>query len=748
MEASSTNPSQDETDSPQYAELQARYDALQLRVTRFSVVEQKLIEVQARLDTEIGHFGRLNAFSNAAIKANTDQEFAELVTEAALDLFEQEFGVFWTTDDQQKLCPEPQAVVGLKHSTAELGTLVPWLRSLVMNLKARTLVTPPAALADQPPGFDFTHLVIGCCYDESDSPLALVLTGISRDKADFHDPLTLAHVESFKVFVQKVSNLFTNRRNNATIARQMHHIRESEERLKLAIEGSSTGFWDWDLNTQKVIYSPLWKAMLGYQEDEITDSTEEWMSRLHPEDSERSMQLVDQHLRGETAIFENLSRIRHKAGHYVWILARGRALRDANGKVHRFVGTHFDMSQQKELEHQLIEAGNLQRVAREHAEAASRAKSIFLANMSHEIRTPMNGVLGMLQILRGTPLTDAQEQLVINADKSATALLDVIGEILDLSKVEAGKVSLERSEFQLVPLFRDVADLMRIRSAAKNLAFEVKLPPQLPEWVRGDAGRLRQILINLIGNAIKFTDDGWVTVRVETSPSAGEEPGIDLEVTVADTGIGISDELLTQIFEPFNQGDGSSKRRHDGTGLGLAISRSLVELMGGGITARNCDEGGAEFHFSLPLPIALPPTEVVVAPPVSPPMKPLTGRVLVVEDNETNRTVVRLMLEQLGLSVDLACNGAEAVDRGADDSYRLILMDCQMPVMDGFDATREIRRIQTTQHLRPVPIIALTANVQPSDVELCMAAGMDGFLPKPLRKDALLQTLQKFIIKN
>ena len=435
-----------------------------------------------------------------------------------------------------------------------------------------------------------------------------------------------------------------------------------------------------------------------------------------------------------------------KAGHYVWILARGRALRSADGKVHRFVGTHFDMSQQKELEQQLIEAGNLQRMAREHAEAASRAKSIFVANMSHEIRTPMNGVLGMLQILRDTPLTEEQQQLVINADKSATALLDVIGEILDLSKIEAGKVSIEHSEFQLEPLFRAVAALMRIRSEAIDLAFEVTLPPDLPEWLLGDAGRLRQILINLIGNAIKFTDNGWVAVRVESAPSVGVEPGILLKVTVADTGIGISDDLLTQIFEPFSQGDDSSKRRHDGTGLGLAISRSLLELMGGEISARNCVEGGSEFHFSLPLPLAAPPPEAVVAPPASQKMKQLIGRVLVVEDNETNRTVVRLMLEQLGVTVELACNGAEAVARAADDGYQLILMDCQMPVMDGFDATREIRRLQSAQRLRPVPIIALTANVQPYDVELCLAAGMNGFLPKPLRKEALAQTLQKFFI--
>ena len=728
-----------------YDELLQRYEALQLRVTRFSTVEQRLVDAQYQLDEELGRFARIHAFTSKAIHVGSDKAFADMVAEAMLDVFEQEFSIFWPVDGDGRLLPGPMAVHGLRTPPSEPGELATWVKARLQDMTEKTKVVARELLAQLPQGFDFAHLVIGFCLDQTGKPIAVVLTGITHEKADFHTPLWLERIQSFQVFVQKVSSLALNRRNKAIIARQMLHIQQSEERLKLAIEGSNTGFWDWDLTTGQVVYSPVWKSMLGYADDEITNSSEEWKSRLHPEDHARSLERVERHLRDETPAFENLARMRHKDGHYVWILARGRALRDAQGKVYRFVGTHFDMTPHKALEQRLREAEDLQRVAREQAEAASRAKSIFVASMSHEIRTPMNGVLGMLQLLNDTALSESQTELVSNAEKSATALLDVIGDILDLSKVEAGKIDLENQPFQPAALFEEVSTLMKVRSEAKDLQLKLHLPTGMPAWVKGDAGRLRQILINLIGNAIKFTDHGGVTVEVEARPVTGSTALVNLEVVVRDTGIGFSEGFIEHLFQPFSQHDGSTKRRHDGTGLGLAISRSLIELMGGHITAKSRPGEGSEFRITLCLPVTDAPQDHTTEKPAEPASLQFDGRVLVVEDNPMGQTVARLMLQKFGFSVDVACDGQEGAAMALAGDYRLVLMDCQMPVMDGFEATVAIRSTESLAGQAPVPILALTANVQPSDIQKCLQSGMNDFLPKPLRKDALVAKMVKWL---
>ena len=744
MDNASVNPPKGEGEHLPYEELWSRYEALQLRVTRFSVVEQRLIEVQSQLDAELGRYSRIHAFSSSAIHAHNDVQFAEMVAEALLDAFEQEIGIFWPVCENLRLTPEPLAVVGRKKPQLIPGGFAAWLESRLAEITDLSQVVPPEALAAEPGQFGFSHLVIGCCRDNENQLLALAITGISLDKAEFHDALTLDRIQSFKVFVQKAASLFINRRNNTIISRQMDHIQQSEERLKLAIEGSNTGFWDWDCRSGRVIYSTLWKAMLGYEDAEIGNDPDEWESRLHPEDRERILSMAQDYIEHGVGSYENLARIRHKDGHYVWIMARGRALRDSQGRAYRFVGTHLDMTEQKALEQRLIEAGALQQAAREHAEAASRAKSIFVANMSHEIRTPMNGVLGMLQLLRDTSLTHNQLSLLTDAEKSASALLDVIGDILDLSKVESGKMDLQCESFHLPKLFQEVNALMKIRAESKEIQLDFRLTAELPEWVCGDAGRLRQILINLVGNGIKFTDHGQVDVIVTSTP-ADSGQAIALQVTVRDTGIGISNDYLQHLFEPFSQGDQSTRRRYDGTGLGLTISRSLVELMGGVITANSRPQQGSEFHISLPLPLSAVPLNIAAPAPSMDQRKIFEGRVLVVEDNKINQTVTRLILQQFGLIADLAQNGLEAVKLALDPGYRLILMDCHMPVMDGFEATGEIRRIRLENRLPHIPIIALTANVQPSDIEECLQSGMDDFLPKPLRKEALAQILHKYL---
>ena len=729
-----------------YEELRARYEALQLRVTRFSVVEQKLVEAQYQLDEELGRFRRIHDFTTRALHAKDETSFCVCVAESLVDVFEQEFGAVWPLNENGQLADAPAAMVGWKGPQPAFALLRHWLGARMQAMPAIHASVPAEALQFQPPGFEMTSLVLGRCDGASDKQSVLLVTGINRSKGQFHHALNLGRIQSFQVFVQKVSNLANNRRNLEVIARQVGLIRQSEERLKLVLTGSNTGFWDWDTLSGSVVYSTGWKAMLGFGEDEVGSSLAEWDTRLHPDDRQRSHEFVDRHLRGETDLFENVARMKHKDGSYVWIMARGRALRDETGKVYRFVGTHFDLSQQKALEQRLREAEDLQRVAREHAEAASRAKSIFVASMSHEIRTPMNGVLGMLQLLQDTPLNDAQLRLVANAEKSAAALLDVIGDILDLSKVEAGKIDLVSKPFQPSALFAEVEALMRQRSDAKDVLLDTRLPENMPAWVCGDAGRLRQILINVLGNAIKFTDHGSVHLHVHARTAWAELPSVDFEIIVRDTGIGFSDDFLQHLFEPFSQHDGSTTRRHDGTGLGLAISRSLIELMGGTINAKSTAGKGSEFRICLQFPLADAPALSGAASGQQVKAQSFEGKVLVVEDNEMGQTVARLMLEQFGFTVDVAANGAEGASKAASGQYRAVLMDCQMPVMDGFEATQEIRRHERSSGTKPVPVIALTANVQPGDVEHCLQSGMNDFLPKPLRKQSLLSVLAKHLV--
>ncbi len=721
--------------------LKQRYDELQRRVTRFSVVEQELIDTRNRLDCELGRFGRIHAFSTRALEAVSDEAFAIMVADALLDVFELEVGLFWLFDDQGHLAPEPVASSDFRAGQFSFVRLRSWLESRIIVQLDKGCFLSADSIELLQAGLNFSHMLAGCCRHHDGKPLALLLTGITTAATEFHEPLNENETQSFRVFTAQVAALHANRSSAAIIQRQMIALYESEERLSLAVKGSEIGFWDWHIDTNTVVLSPEWKAMLGYQDDEIINSRDAWQSRVHPEDLERSLQLLSNHIAGKTDIYENLHRLRHKDGHYVWIMARGRALRDDNDSAQRFVGTHLDISRQKALEERLHEA-------REQAESASRAKSIFVASMSHEIRTPMNGVIGMLQLLRDTSLTPAQTSLVTIAEKSATALLDIIGDILDISKVEAGRVEIKYEPFNLQALVTNVIQLMRHRAEAKGILLECHMPePQ--EWmVLGDDGRLRQVLINLIGNAIKFTDRGSVTLAVEKGRGAINQHSFRFRII--DTGVGISPKALEHLFEPFNQGDAyyhGHTNTITGTGLGLAISQSLVRLMGGDITVTSVKGSGSEFRFVLMLPRAgssMPPALLEEALPTAIP-KRLTGQILVVDDSETSRMVAKLMLEPTGLTVDLACDGEEAVRKVKSHHYDAILMDCQMPGMDGYEATRHIRRLPNK--LGQIPIIALTANVETGFIDECEASGMSDYLSKPVQKASLLAKISYYLAK-
>ncbi len=378
--------------------------------------------------------------------------------------------------------------------------------------------------------------------------------------------------------------------------------------------------------------------------------------------------------------------------------------------------------------------------AKNRAEAANRAKSEFLANMSHEIRTPMNGIVGMLQVLQHTPLTEEQRAQVDVASGSADTLLRLLNDILDLSKIESGKLEFESVSFPLAALASDVVELLRPRAAEKALKMELTLGPGLPKYLVGDPFRLKQVLFNLAGNAVKFTGSGRVDVMVESVASGPSEATI--RFTVRDTGIGMTEETREKLFKAFSQGDSSMTRRYGGSGLGLAISRPLVSRMGSEIEVESEIGRGSVFSFAVTLPVGAEPR---VDTPVPFGLPSLSGRLLVVEDDRVNQRVVELLLKNLGLTAEIVEDGASAVTAATEGSWDAVLMDCQMSGMDGFEATRRIREGLRGRRL---PIIALTANAMEGDRKKCIAAGMDDFIAKPVRKADLRACLEKWIAKG
>ncbi len=616
-----------------------------------------------------------------------------------------------------------------------------------------------------------------------------------RDEADIYEPVVVQFdagawgLIDIRILMRAQTRILRGQID--AHRRLVESLRVAELKYRSIFENAVEGIYQTTPTGKYLNVNPALCRIYGYASpQELTTAITDVGRQLYV--NRRRHEKFVQLLKRDGTVTGFESQVFRRDGTVIWISENGRAVSDAAGKLAYYEGSVEDITERKQAE-------VLQR-QRDAAEAANRAKSQFLANMSHEIRTPLNGVVGMLELLSVTPLDEQQQRYARVARASADSLLRLINDVLDFSKIEAGKLELEEFDFDVRRLVEDTIEMFSERVKAKGLDLSCSIESDVPSVVRGDADRLRQVLVNLTNNAVKFTERGRIAVRLaveagdkqqdagdrmkevadSTQEAGGRRHGrrprsvgeprdsFVLRFEVSDTGIGIPTDRLERLFKAFSQVDASTTRKFGGTGLGLAVCKQIVELHGGEIGVTSKPNRGSTFHFTVCLrPSSHGKTSFDISPHSQPELPanrdPSTShlaaicerqnrdqaasrRILIAEDNEVNQMVASEILTRVGYECDIVANGQQAVEAVRKTDYDLVLMDCQMPEMDGFEATRAIRLDeQAAERTQRLPIVALTANAVKGDRDNCLAAGMDGYIAKPLDTLRLMDTIETLL---
>lgn len=561
-----------------------------------------------------------------------------------------------------------------------------------------------------------------------------------RERTD----LLLVEVDRLQAALERVQG--SARREVDSRLQAEEALNETEERLQFAVEATGLALWDYRFPFNDVYLTARWGELIGDVALEGNWSTSDLLPRLHPDDAPRVASELRRLIKGEVKRASGEYRFKAR-DEWIWLETHAMvAATDEQGRVSRLLGTHANVTQRKQLEEKALQARTL-------AEQASRAKSEFLANMSHEVRTPLNAIMGLNQLLLETQLTSEQRQWLGLMEDSSRALLNLLNDVLDLSRIEAGKLQLESVDFPVRTLFESTFAVYEQQAVLKRVNLSMEMSPRLPTHMRGDPFRIRQVLTNLLSNALKFTPEGG-RVALTVAMEGEHQLHSGIVIKIVDTGIGIAPEQQQSMFDAFTQADASTARRHVGSGLGLAICSRLVGMMGGQIRLESSIGEGSTFEVHLPLSQA---SRVVEADRVRMPVPAADLasvrevmnklRVIVAEDNPVNELLVRKILEGVGCEVRVARNGADAVQLWKDWPVDLILMDVQMPGVNGLMATARIRDAERKMGRAHIPILAVTANAMLGDREAYMAAGMTGYVPKPIDVNALLEAMTQAIQK-
>jgi len=517
-----------------------------------------------------------------------------------------------------------------------------------------------------------------------------------------------------------------------------HEIKENEERFRQLVENIHEVYWITDVIDNKVIYiSPSYEIIWGRTRESLYENPESFFLAIDKDDRLRVLEAMNA-LRAEGKILDEEIRINLPDGKKRWVRAQSFPVYNEEGMRVRLVGVAEDITERKAIQTALI-------VAKHDAETASQAKTEFLTNMSHELRTPLNGILGMLQLTRDTKLSGEQTEYIDTAISSSKVLLNVINDILNIAQIEAGKLVLHNQLFSPHEVLETIFKFFKHATESKNIKLSMDVAPNFPSFLIGDEVRIRQILFNLVGNSVKFTDEGEINIHATKLPTQRKRGTVEVLFTISDTGIGIPSEKVAYVFESFTQVDGTYTRRYQGTGLGLGIVRSLVDYMNGSITVNSESGEGTEMYVTLQL--ALPTQNQVTERPRQEVLHSQQSglSILVVEDDRVNQIAISRMLQKMGHTATCVSNGQKALDILFNEKFDCVFMDIQMPVMDGIEATKAIRTSPDMINVSNIPIVALTAHAMPEDRENFLNVGMNDYMSKPVSFEQLTSAIKRIM---